>query len=357
MEEARAFQDPAEMARKEAERLHKIAFPESYETGEGEPAPAPTETEGTPEETPAPAPESIERKVAPNDGTPAETPAAPETPVTPAPKDEDTPEYWRKRFEVMQGKYNAEVPRMADQIRELSDQLRDFATRQAPAPAAQEQQPPTDAVKTVIGRIAETYGDELANDFLELAQTIASTTAKETVQPMQAELAQVKTTSTKNAQQSFEDALSSRVSNWRQVYDDPQFGRFLSTSVEPMSGLSYESLFTHANQSWDLDRIAYFFTMFNESQEAAASQRTTTPTAPEAPPVTPAPPAHLVTPARRGGGMQTQMENAQGQIYTAKQINDFYKDVLDGKYRGQDEKVRRLKADYAKAAAEGRVVG
>ena len=323
------FKDPAKAAKEEAERLHKLAFPEVYE----EEPPTQPETE-KPEEAPV------------TDAVIPEEPPS-EKPVQAA-KREDTPEYWRDRFEVMQGKYNSEVPRMAEQVRELTDQIKTLMSVQPPA-APQEK--PVDAVAEAVSRIAETYGDDLAKDFLELSKAIAATTAKETLQPMEQELAQVRTASNKTAQQSFEESLTSRVSNWRQVYADPAFAEYLRGNVEPFTGATYETLFGIANQNWDLDRITTFFTKFNELKQPPATPIT------ETPPVKPQPPEHLVSPARRGGGVQTQMENAKGQIYTRQQINEFYKDVLDGKYRGQDAKVRQMKAELHKAAMEGRVVG
>lgn len=329
------FKDPAKAAGEEAKRLHKLAFPESY-SEEAPKEPAPPEEEPLKEEAP---PSETE--------IPAESPQTPPD-KAPPPKREDTPEYWRDRFEVMQGKYNSEVPRMADQIRELTDQIRTLmAANQHPAKAPEKKADPVDEV---MGRIAETYGEELARDFLELAKATSATAAKESLQPMEKELEQIKTTSSRTAQQSFEDALTSRVSNWRQVYADPAFADFLRTNIEPFTGATYEVLFSVANQNWDLERIAHFFSKFIELKQPPTQN-------PETPQIKPQVPEHLITPARRGGGVQTQMENAKGQIYTRQQINDFYKEVLDGKYRGQDAKIRQTKAEFHKAAMEGRVVG
>ena len=46
---------------------------------------------------------------------------APETPVAPA-GNQDA-EYWKQRFETLQGKYNAEVPRMQAQLRAAGGSL------------------------------------------------------------------------------------------------------------------------------------------------------------------------------------------------------------------------------------------
>jgi hypothetical protein len=322
------FQDPATMAREEAERLHKVAFPESY-------------TEETEEETPA----SEEKEENPADD--ATLPTEDEDEEEPPPlaaTEEDGANYWKQRFEVLQGKYNAEVPRMAEQIRELTDQMHELATRK---PA--QEQAPADPLSDALNRIADVYGEDLASDFLELAKAAAQTTTRENLKPVESELAQVRNTSTQTAQKAFEDALTQKVPNWRSIYSDPKFGQFLASNVEPYTGATYEQLFVHANNNWDLDRIATFFQTFDSSK--TTTNPTTTPQQARQTP------EHLITPARRGGGVQTQMENARGQIYTSKQITDFYQDIRDGKYKGQDAKIRQMKADFNKAAVEGRVVG
>src|SRR5947209_3842412 len=75
-----------------------------------------TQQQPAPEQTPSPAPENGE--------PPKETPApAPEAPKPEAPSTEAA-ETWKKRFDVLSGKYNAEVPRLAAQLREASATIR-----------------------------------------------------------------------------------------------------------------------------------------------------------------------------------------------------------------------------------------
>ena len=83
--------------------------------------------------TPAPAPQANAS------GTPA---PQPDPPVV-----EDAA-YWKNRFEVVQGKYNAEVPRLAEQVRgskevveKLESRVNELTTRPA-APAPEVFAPP-----------------------------------------------------------------------------------------------------------------------------------------------------------------------------------------------------------------------
>ena len=61
---------------------------------------------------------------------PAVTAPQAEQPTAPVTQKVVTDEVWEQKFNVLRGKYEAEVPRLHAQIRELNDQIQALAQRQ-----------------------------------------------------------------------------------------------------------------------------------------------------------------------------------------------------------------------------------
>src|SRR6478609_3792282 len=93
--------------------------------------------------------------------TPDTQPPVTEPPAEPPPSAPPAAEDWQHKFQTLQGKYNAEVPSLRNQVAQLSQQIADLQAARpatpAPAPAAA----PQPAKKLVTDEDTETYGDDL----------------------------------------------------------------------------------------------------------------------------------------------------------------------------------------------------
>ena len=111
--------------------------------------------------------EALEAEIATQE-TPPEPPA-PEPPVDPPPAPPAAAEDWQHKFQTLQGKYNAEVPQMRNQITALTQQIENLkAAPPATPPAAPAPEPPR--AKLITDEDTETYGDDLIDLMRRIAR-------------------------------------------------------------------------------------------------------------------------------------------------------------------------------------------
>jgi hypothetical protein len=105
-------------------------------------------------------------------------------------------------------------------------------------------------------------------------------------------------------------------------------------------------LLLNAYERQDLGRVAKVFKDYSKltKSEDTSSQRISTPD-PD------------VAPSRRGSASHTTIEANQGKVYTVSQIEQFYTDLRQGKFRGKEAWAEKMRAEIAKAGTEGRIVG
>lgn len=271
------------------------------------------------------------------------TAPAPEPAQTPAPSQEET---WERRYKTLQGLFNAEMPKLQQQNKELSAKLNDAIARmeQLSAKTHKEPEPQTPVVDP---RDAETFGSDLVEMVQRQTQQVLGSVAAKldgVVSGFEARLANLEqtlkgTTQTvaMTAEEVFFNKLTSVVPDWEQVNANDNFLAWLA-DVDPVYGQTRQAALSLAQQNLDVARVAAVFNAFkstlpkpNQSQSALAKQ-----VSPKS--AASAPPAPTEKP-----------------VVTQAQIQAFYKDVATGKYRGRDAEVAQLEAAINDAIAEGRV--
>jgi hypothetical protein len=314
----RAIQAQIEQADQIVNELNGVAPPE------GE-TPAP----GTPEPQLTAAPEPIE-------------PAPPVTP--PAPE-----ENWERKFHSLQGKYDAEVPRLSQQVRDMGQQLQALIAentqlKAAPAPAA----PAAKQEVLVTDKDTEAFG----SDLIDLADRIAKQNMavyEADRRAMAAEIKELKgmvgsvgQKQQMTTEQVFWRDLGSAVPDWEAINKDQAFIAWLG-EVDPVYGMPRQAGVDNAFDRLDAPRMAAIFNAY----------KTLTGTA--RPPKTPsqelssqvAPTRSRNTPAPTGG------DAPQGKVWSQQEIADFY----NAKRRGymDDKEAARTEQEIESAVAEGRV--
>lgn len=242
---------------------------------------------------------------------------------------------WQNRYTVLKGKYDAEVPRLTQQLRELQDKVTELSNRQqqAPAPA-----PVTDADR-------ERFGE----DMVDMVSRAAVAAAQQVVSPLQEKLGtvenQVKTTvqtTQETAVQRFwadvDDLLAKSNLVFDTVNNDPGFIAWLA-ETDPASGVTRQKLLTEATEKLDAARTVYFFTAYTASHPNGGAAQ---------------PPAEAIQPPA-GGGAPDPTKTPAGKIWTRADISKFYDDVRRGVYRGKAAEQRGIEAEIAAAQAQGLV--
>lgn len=308
-------------------------------------------------------------------------PQSAQTPVTqqnaPVVGNDDQSEH---RFKVLQGKYNAEVPRLHQQVKEkdqtvraLQDQL--AATQallaglsQPPAPAQVHQDARLvtdkevtefgadliDVVRRVATEVVQPRIRTLEEQFRPVAQTVQQMAP--VVQHTQQESQQ---TAVDLAQEKFYNGLDSAVTNWEQINIAPEFQTWLE-QVDPYAGAQRGAMLAAAYKAYDLPRVVAFFTGFMKEHAAVAptgQQQTPTPAGQTQPGTPQVSLASLAAPGTGvGGPTNAGAPNETGQrVYTRAEISAFYTDVQKGVYRGRVAEKEALERDMFLAGKTGRV--
>lgn len=322
---------PSAVARQEEAALqaHREAYPEQYQTDQATPpAPAAPAATNPPPGNTAPA-------------APTATPPGNGLPIPPAAGGEDLAKL-KQQISVLQGKYNAEVPRLHAELNAAKAEISALKAENQ-ALKAQPANPvpgPSDAGDP-LKKIREDYGDDFANNLVAaIERAVMAKTA-----PISEKVNTVETRQTKTAYQTYMEALLSAVPKAPEINENQEFKNWLGT-MDDMTGSYYQTLLENAHNAMDAQRVA---AIFRRWPGYAAF------TAPPSPPTPPPNPAEqLITPDSRPGVQSTTDPNKK--TYTQSWISNFYDEVRRGRWKGKEKEQEAIEADISLATVEGRIL-
>ena len=215
----------------------------------------------TDEETPPEEPEATpeEPEVPEEEAAPEEVPAVEETPESKKAKElEEELRKANERYSVLQGKYNAEIPRLHEELRNLRSQLEK-------KPEKKPEQPE----KTVDPKDYEDFGDEMVQ-LVEYTKTQDGVIRelREEVKTLKEEIGNVNNRQTQTDEERFWTTLDNAVPDWEDVNRDKQFLDWLAVK-EPLIGASRQDILDNARNSLDSARVITLFKMFKEEKDQA----------------------------------------------------------------------------------------
>lgn len=291
---------------------------------------APVEPETPPDgqtETP-PAPEP----------SPEPAPAAPVASTdVPHPEPQEVPEEkWEHKYRRLQGKYDAEVPRLHAQVRELQGVLAQMQQQmQAPPPPAEQ---PKEPDKYVSDEDVANYGE----DFVDIQRRItldATRDLRKQVEELKAQLAQQ---GSKVQSVSFEARLLKAVPDFEQINADPAWIEWLD-EVDPLIRAPRRAIAQQAYTNGDVEAVKSYVDLWRKSQA----------------PAQPAPavsrqqelqrqvqPSRATTSAPSSGGKKT---------YTMGEAEALFSRIQSLTAQGRIDEAKRLDAEISAAYAEGRI--
>lgn len=227
----------------------------------------------------------------------SEQPEAPKTeeaaPVTETPQATEASESstvnWENRYKTLQGKYNAEIPRLQDEVKRLQSKPDDSIVKGLQEEISQLKAKinttpdPVSPSFEQLNRLRDDYGD----DFMEGVQGVAQQMQQPLLEDIAALKQQVQATdkSVSDVSNRAEDVdaqsvktvlrgiLSQKGVDFDQVNTDPLFTDWLNERTEELYGMPRASGFSDAYQQRDLNRVARFFEDYVASH--AGSQATT----------------------------------------------------------------------------------
>lgn len=271
------------------------------------------------------------------DEAPAEAvqePVVSAPPVQPK-QDEET---WQKRYQTLQGMFNAEVPRLNAQVKELQQQLQQvLAKAQAPAKAPEPQE------KLVTEKDVEAFGGEL----LDVIKRQAVEAVQADFAKLQAENAELRKQLGGVAEKqghvdrrTYFAELAAAVPDYEKLNTDQGFLAWLA-ELDPVSGLNRQTFLTAAYENLDAQRTAAVFSTYKQTLAKqpvnAAAQEL----------------QRQVAPGTSRASTPTTQATGAEKIWSLAEIERFYVDVSKGKYV-RDE-ATRIEAEIDAAVAAGRL--
>lgn len=254
---------------------------------------------------------------------------------TPTDEPKRSEAYWEHRFNVINGKYAAEVPALRDEVRLLKKQVSERDQKIDGLISAAKQEGNNGGLTDE--QMAK-FEAEFGEDFVSFVQRmVSSSTSKSDNSAEVNELKRKVETFEQREQQkttaSFWTALNELVPDWKTVNDDKAFHTFLS-QYDPQTGTQRQQSLATAQQALDADGVAAVFDAFKKQQPKPEKTRI--------------PDDQVDPPTSRS----TTTPDA-GRIWTGPEIKQFYTDKANGKYSAEEGK--RLEADIFAAQREGRV--
>lgn len=290
------------------------------------------------------------------DETPPESPPTPEeeTPrEKPAEEAPDAAAEWKRKHDALFGKYSSEIGQARGEIRDLKAEIERLTASMATAKA----EPPKQDNKSK-GIDLKDY-DEYDDAFKRLAQTVARleeenaslTTQLQTVtsgvqQQVSSRLAPVEESVKRREYADFIGALQAQVPHLDALNTDPDFLAWLAqpNPYDPNGGNFGDTL--RAAES--LRNVGAVAKLFNDFAAQSGKYKSETPISPAASPrpknVQPSSSPSIPNPTDRGSRMWSKTE-----------IERFYADIAQGKYRGREDEVRAMKHEIFQAGVQGRI--
>lgn len=235
------------------------------------------------------------------------------------------------RYTVLQGKFNAETPRLQQQVRDLQEQLNEANTR------LNRKVEPGDISGLSDDDVRLVGGPDVVKAFGKIAQQVASGEVDGRLKPVADSVKQL----TQQTEANYFATLDSQVPNWEQQNDDPGFIAWLN-DVDPGTKRLRFDLIKHAEQQRQGFRVAEIFKAYLEKREIGAQ-------ASAAPPVPP------ISPPEGGGGDLPNVSGDDKKIWRQSDIRAFYDAKRRGEYRDKPDEARAIESDILLASRENRV--
>ena len=269
-------------------------------------------------------------------------------------EDTKSEEDFVQKYKTLQGMYNAEVPRLRSQNKDLTTRVQQLEQLLATMNATNttNSQPQAEEKYVTDEDITE-YGDSIdvmrkvtreelstaAKRIAQLENTISQ--LQSSVIPQVQQVAQRQAAST---EQQFWSDLANQVPNWREVNDNEAFQSWL-LDIDPLTGISRQTYLEDAQRNLDAQRVASFFRAWEgQSGGSNVAQPSNVVNSELEKQVSPGKTKSAGTPV-----------NNSGKMYTAADIKKFFEDVRKGHYRGREEERDRIERDIFSAQREGRL--
>ncbi len=254
-------------------------------------------------------------------------------------------EKWAHKYHTLKGMYDAEVPRLHSQMREMQTQMQQLIADKAAVEATKVEQ--KQVVESLITeQDKEAFGPDLI-DLIERATESKVGTLREReaqlvqeIKELKGQLGSVSERQVVSDKDRFLAGLGQQVSDWEALNVDQGFLAWLQ-QVDPVYGIPRQAALANAYEILDVNRVANIFKAYKQTL-----------------PQTPAPSKakqelqRQVAPTRTRS-TTTPSDNVNDKIFTNQDIEQFYNDWRRGFY--DEQEAADMEKQIHTAIAEGRI--
>lgn len=279
------------------------------------------------------------------DDEPIEEPVAVE--ATPADDSkEEVSESFKQKYATLRGKYDAEVPRLHQQVKELTDQM-NAIREEAEAAKKVEAEKPKEKVSYVTDADREEYGDDLI-DFQRRVAKEASQEYEDRFE-QQAKVIeqlqqQISNTGNQVGEVGFTQKLNALVPGFDQLDNDERWVAWLN-EYDPMTRGPRRDQAQAAFNAGDAEAVAHYVGLFRESVEPVANGKSDRDTELE----------KQVTPSRSASTVTNKSSSKNSKVYSERELNNAWTKIRTLNTQGKYDDAEKLEAELTAAYMEGRV--
>jgi outer membrane murein-binding lipoprotein Lpp len=287
-------------------------------------------------------PEETEQQAQPAEPTQNPEPVAPQPEVkSEKPVEPEVPEEtWQQKYKTLKGMYDAEVPRLHSDVRELRSQM-DRLQKAAETPKPESK--PAKMEKLVTDADVQAFGEDLIEVQRKVAREVAAEFRGE-LDAMRVEneklREQLTTTGTQVSEASFEQRLYRLVPDFQAVNADDRWIGWLN-EVDPLLRAPRKSVAQDAFNRGDAEAVAHYIGMFKSSVAPAEQQSDKA--------------AELEKQIQPKRSAANAPVSQQAKTYTDAQVQKMFQRSVELSSRGQRDEAMKLEAEIDAAYREGRV--
>lgn len=285
--------------------------------------------------------ETSEQEPAPVAEAKPDEPVAEEQPPAPAKEKPSKPsEDFEQKYRSLRGKYDAEVPRLHQEVKALTAQIEELRKAQEkPEPEPEPKRYVTDADKEAFGEDLLEASRRVAMEVAEQYQAKISSLEKH-IENLESKLTE---TGGQIGAVSFEQQLRAAVPDFDQVNRDPRWVAWLDEH-DPIVRGPRRQMAQQAFNAGDAEAVADYVKLFKRTLEQPPQQSDRS-----------AELERQVAPKRTASATPPPGQKPAAKIYTESQANALWDRVRDMSMRQQYDEAAKLEAELSAAYVEGRV--
>lgn len=256
-------------------------------------------------------------------------------------------ETWEQKYHTLKGKFDAEVPRLYAQVREMNGQLTSLTSELAVAKATQAQPVPASTPSLITEQDKEAFGSDLI-DLIERATEAKMAGSRSLEAQLTAEIAELKgklgnvtERQVVSDKDRYESSLTTAVPDWQALNVDQGFLNWLA-EVDPVYGMPRQYALTNAYEALDANRTATIFNQYKKSVTPPAQQSNNR-----------ADLQRQVAPTRSRTSPAPTNPNVDKRVYNQQDIDAFYTEWRRGLI--DEAEAVQIEKDIHAATVEGRI--